>query len=543
MSKPPSGKTGGAPPDISSHSAGRLTLWKFATWPLTARVVLATMFLSIIAIVVVGNYLTSSFASSLHEQRRERSLEQSQQIRDGLVENLNAYRNESSAVQRAVLDEYVAAVSHGDPAVFKGFAVTRIDGTVEAETFTNNDALREWSTGMPEGTDSTTVGDFTFATVAYVVDSRSEPAYLVRTTASAAGRTYQLLFLYSRQQEEDTVDNVNAIVTTAAVIMLALIFAISLSVSRLVRQQLRSAAEGAERISRGELSYRVPITGSDELSRLGTSFNHMAATLEQKIDDLVELSLLQKRFVSDVSHELRTPLTTIKLASSVLDSHKEELPTVPRRASELLAEKVNGFQDLLFDLLEMSRHDAGGARLQAREGDLAELVDAVLDSLAPIVEKDDARVLVRHHSSDMRGVFDPRRVARITRNLLTNALEHRMDRPVLVETASNDCALSVVVQDFGVGLDHTDASHVFDRFWRANPARNRTLGGTGLGLAISREDALLHGGDIEVSGALGKGAVFRLTLPRIPGQPVGRPPLKLERHRDSSGASVPGDAA
>lgn len=533
MIEPAKGEGASAPTDITSHSAGRFTPWKFSSWPLTARVALATMFLSIIAIAVVGNYLTNSFASSLHQQRRERSLEQSQQIREGLVDNLDAYKHDSVDVQRSVLDGYVAAVSHSDPAVFKGFAVTQIDGTVESETFTNNNALRAWIADPPAGQGASTVGDFTFRFVNYVVDGRTEPAYLVRTTAEAAGRDYQLLFLYSLQQEEDTVDDVNAIVATAAALMLALIFAISLSVSRLVRHQLRSAAEGAERISRGELSYRVPITGSDELSRLGTSFNHMAATLEQKIDDLVELSLLQKRFVSDVSHELRTPLTTIKLASSVLDSHRDDLPPAARRASELLAEKVTGFQDLLSDLLEMSRHDAGGARLQTRDGDLAELVDRVIDSLAPILETEEAQVEVRHHASDMRGVFDPRRVARITRNLLTNAIEHRMDRPVLVETAANESTLCVVVQDFGVGLDRADASHVFDRFWRANSARNRTLGGTGLGLAISREDALLHGGNLEVSGALGKGAVFRLTLPRVPGQPMGRAPLEVERYRAS----------
>lgn len=514
---------------VASRTAGRFRFRKFSTWPLATRVVLVTISLSLIAIMLVGTYLSDSFAESLHAQRRERSLEQSKQIRDGLVENLTPYAKAPYATRMEVVDRYVTAVSHGDPSVFKGVAVTRVDKGGEDATITNNDALRAWVGGGPDEVPTMKPGDFAWNSVEYLVDGRSEPAVILRTVANVGGRDYELLFLYSIQQEYDTIDDVKTTFVTAAALMLTLIGVISVSVSRIVRRQLERAAEGAERISRGELNYRVPITGSDELARMGTSFNDMAASLERQVAELVELSQVQKRFVSDVSHELRTPLTTIKLASTVLNSEKKQFPPTSQRTTELLSEQVDRFQALLGDLLEMSRHDAGGAQLEARKGSFADAIDSVMDTLRPVLIEHGADVRVRHSSKDTVGVFDERRISRIVRNLVTNAVEHRMDRPIMVETGANDTAVAVVVQDFGVGLSPEEAERVFDRFWRANSARNRTLGGTGLGLAISQEDAMLHGGKLEVWGQKGKGSVFRLTLPRTPGKPIGTSPLKLER--------------
>lgn len=516
----------------TSHTAGRFRLRKFSTWPLASRVVLVTIALSSIAILVVGTYLSDSFAESLHAQRRERSLEQSKQIRDGLVKNLEEYANAPMATRRSIVEQYVAAVSHGDPAVFKGVAVTRVDLSGDDATITNNDALRAWVGGGDDELPEVAPGAFVWNSVEYLVDGRSEPAMVLRTVVRIDGRDYEVLLLYSLQQEKDTIQDVNTIFVTSAILMLVLIGAISLSVSRIVRRQLRQAAEGAERISCGELNYRVPIMGSDELARVGTSFNDMAASLEQKVDDLVALSLVQKRFVSDVSHELRTPLTTIKLAATVLGAEKSSFSPTAVRTTELLEQQVDRFQDLLADLLEISRHDADGVQLDAREADIETVVDQVVDALGPIFDEHKAEVIVRHTSADTGGVFDEKRVARIVRNVMTNAIEHSLDGPIIVETGANESALAVVVQDFGVGLSSEEARHVFDRFWRANPARNRTLGGTGLGLAISREDAALHGGTIEVWGQAGRGAVFRLTIPREPGRVVTHSPLQLERSFD-----------
>jgi len=122
---------------------------------------------------------------------------------------------------------------------------------------------------------------------------------------------------------------------------------------------------------------------------------------------------------------------------------------------------------------------------------------------------------------------DPRRIRRIVRNLLGNAIEHGEGRPIVVAVDSNETAIALSVRDYGLGMTQEEAERVFDRFWRADPSRMRTIGGTGLGLAISLEDAVAHGGTLDVWSRPGAGTVFRLTLPRVPGAEVVSP-LPLE---------------
>ena len=124
---------------------------------------------------------------------------------------------------------------------------------------------------------------------------------------------------------------------------------------------------------------------------------------------------------------------------------------------------------------------------------------------------------------------DARRIRRILRNLLGNAVEHGEGRPVVVIVDSNATAIAIAVRDYGIGMTEANTMKVFDRFWRADPSRQRTIGGTGLGLAISLEDATLHDGLLDVWSELGAGTCFRLTLPRvrgvaIHGSPLGLPP-------------------
>lgn len=130
---------------------------------------------------------------------------------------------------------------------------------------------------------------------------------------------------------------------------------------------------------------------------------------------------------------------------------------------------------------------------------------------------------------------DVRRVERIIRNLVANAIDHAEHGDVVVRVAANEDATSVWVRDFGVGLSADSAERVFDRFWRADPARARTSGGTGLGLSIALEDALLHGGRLEVWGRPGEGAAFLLTLPRWVQGEIHEPPLTVGPEGEAAG--------
>jgi two-component system sensor histidine kinase MtrB len=256
----------------------------------------------------------------------------------------------------------------------------------------------------------------------------------------------------------------------------------------------------------------------------------MAETVERQISQLRELSRVQRRFVADVSHELRTPITTIRMAADVLHDSRAELSPELARSSELLQTQLDRFEALLADLLEISRHDAGAAALDAEFLDLRPLVESVVDATAPIAARRDCSVHVDLPDEPVVVEADPRRVDRILRNLVVNAIEHGAGRPVDVRLRGGDGGVAVSVRDRGAGLRPGEASLVFGRFWRADPARARTSGGTGLGLSIALEDARLHGGWLQAWGEPGVGSVFRLTLPWRAGAEITESPLPLDPH-------------
>jgi two-component system sensor histidine kinase MtrB len=290
---------------------------------------------------------------------------------------------------------------------------------------------------------------------------------------------------------------------------------------------VRHAAQAAQRVSDGHLGERMQVRGVDDLAALATSFNGMARSLQRQLRELEELSNVQRQFVSDVSHELRTPLATIKMAADVLFEARTELDAAAGRSVELLQSQLERFESLLVDLLEISRFDAGAATLEADLVDVCDLVRRSADDAQQLAERRGGRIEFRLPATGCFAEVDRRRVERILRNIFVNAVEHGEGKDVVVTTAMDSDAVAVSVRDYGVGLRSGEEQKVFDRFWRADPARARTIGGSGLGLAISLEDARLHGGWLQAWGERGKGSVFRLTLPRLAGAELVGSPLPL----------------
>jgi two-component system sensor histidine kinase MtrB len=284
----------------------------------------------------------------------------------------------------------------------------------------------------------------------------------------------------------------------------------------------------AEQLAAGHLEERMPTKGEDDLARLGKSFNEMAAGLQEQIVRLEQLSTLQQQFVSDVSHELRTPLTTIRMAADLIHDSRTAFDPAVSRSAELLHAELDRFEALLSDLLEISRYDAGAAVIDVEPTDVRSLVARVVAAAAPLAQRRGSPVDVVAPPQPCIADVESRRIERILRNLVVNAIEHGDGRPIVVTVAGNDSAVAVSVRDHGVGLRPGESSLVFNRFWRADPARARTTGGTGLGLSIALEDARLHGGWLQAWGAPGDGANFRLTLPRTVDGHVDASPLPLE---------------
>ncbi|WP_252974989.1 MtrAB system histidine kinase MtrB [Janibacter melonis] len=343
------------------------------------------------------------------------------------------------------------------------------------------------------------------------------PAVVVgsQITVPTAG-AYDVYLVYPMEQEERTLATITRSFVLGALSLVLLVSAVAFVVTRQVVSPVRRAAAVSERLSSGHLNERMSARGHDDLAQLGRSFNDMADGLQAQIRQLEGLSRVQQRFVSDVSHELRTPLTTITMAADVLMSSKDELDPVAARSAELLVTELERFEALLADLLEISRHDAGAAVLELEPTDIYAVVDRAIASAEPIARVRGSEVGVVRTGSTAIAEVDSRRIERILRNLVVNAVEHGEGRPVTVHVGENDDSVSVVVEDHGVGLRAGEASLVFNRFWRADPARARTTGGTGLGLAISLEDARLHHGWLQAWGEPGQGSRFRLPLPKTP---------------------------
>ncbi|MGZ4533192.1 MAG: MtrAB system histidine kinase MtrB, partial [Mycobacteriaceae bacterium] len=298
-------------------------------------------------------------------------------------------------------------------------------------------------------------------------------------------------------------------------------------VTRQVVLPVRAAVDVAERFAEGHLDERMRVRGEDDVARLGLAFNDMAESLAEQIGQLEEFGALQRRFTSDVSHELRTPLTTVRMAADVLHAGSEDMNPALRRSAELLVAELDRFESLLADLLEISRHDAGMAELAAEPLDIRACVRGAIETVRHLAVQTGTELVLDLPDVPVVAEVDARRVERVLRNLLANALDHGEGKPVLVQMRASEDAVAVLVRDSGFGLRPGEVELVFNRFWRADPSRVRRSGGSGLGLAISLEDARLHGGWLDAWGQPGAGACFRLTLPLRRGVELTASPLPL----------------
>ena len=310
-------------------------------------------------------------------------------------------------------------------------------------------------------------------------------------------RRAQLYFFFSEQglRHELAVLRNILLVGGGLLVLLA-----ALAGALLAREALRPvarASEAAHSLAEGLLETRLPVEGQDEFGAWAQAFNEMAGALETKIDALSAAQARERRFTADVAHELRTPLTGLVGEASLLAQHVGEMPPETRRPAELLISDVGRLRLLVEELMEISRLDAGAESVQAESVDLAALTRALLRSRGW-----DERVRL---GGDAVVTSDPRRLERILANLVGNALEHGGNG---VDVRIGDGFVEVA--DHGPGIAPEHLPHLFERFYKADPARSGR--GSGLGLAIAQENARLLGGTIEVESEPGEGTRFTLQL-------------------------------
>ena len=493
--------------------------WWWRSLPL--RVVL-TVFLASVLVLVLGGFLLMQQATiGVIDGKKETAKNEARQAVNTAQEQLYAADLTAEVnVDKLLLDlatgfasraeQYeVIIIAHGQTITAGNAAVTSIP-----------DRLRQ----QVEGSDKLLM---TSTEINYRDRRPSVPGLVAGATLTVLGTgRYQIYLMFPLTQEIATLVVLRyAVVTTGAILVILLTFIAAL-VSRQVVTPVRAARRAAESLASGNLRDRMKVRGQDDLARLGTSMNYMASELEKQINTLEELSAVQQRFVSDVSHELRTPLTTVRMAAEVLYEARDDFDPVAARSAELLQNELDRFDALLSDLLEISRFDAGVAQLSVEEVDLRDLVYRVVEANERLAETYQTEIAV-HESGEAKAEVDTRRIERILRNLLVNAIEHSEGHPIDILIETDDAAVAVAVRDHGVGFEASQARQVFHRFWRGDAARARTVGGTGLGLAIAMEDANLHGGWLTAWGRPAMGAQFRLTLPKNVGAILETSPLPL----------------
>jgi len=510
----------------------RRRIVRFWRSSLQFRTVAITVVLSGLAVIVIGSYMSISIGDNLYKTRLaqvQTEANNATSIAQQSFDNAQATGDQAVELDGVGLSVKSSILSSVRSPGSTSFGLLRIPGqqtdrimtTITSPSFPSDLVSQQIRDAVANGdgkrvyTQSVTLKD-------------GEPGLVAGSLIDVpSAGLYELFLVYDLADAQVTLNFVQGTLAIGSLALVLLIGGVTYVVVRLVVGPIRIAAETSEKLAAGQLEQRIPEHGQDVIATLARSFNGMADSLQHQIGKLAELSRVQQRFVSDVSHELRTPLTTIRLAGDVLYDQRDDFAPATARTAELLHTQVMRFELLLADLLEISRYDAGAVDLDLEPTNLVRLVEDAVDSMKSVAQERGSELRVLAPGGYFEAEVDARRIRRILRNLLGNAIEHGEGGPVVVIVDSNESAIAIAVRDYGIGMRPGEVERVFDRFWRADPSRKRTIGGTGLGLAIAQEDAVLHEGDLEVWSEFGVGSCFRVTLPRERGVPIQSSPIAL----------------
>lgn len=517
----------------------------FRRWrqSLQFRAIAVALTLTSMAFFATGSFLSHQIADRLFTDRLNQVLEEARTDIGTAQASFDASDASDRTEVQALINSTLGKLSQDPSTTDHRWVLIPLDqGTGQSFVGVQTESSWMTSASVPQQLQQRVAsGDGTYwqpASVRMAENAPEQPVIVIGDVVQLNQNSrYGLYFVYDFSDPQATLDSIHAVLLLSMVALLLLVGTIVWYVTREVVRPVSNTARVSQRLSEGDLDVRMDVRGSNEVARLSRSFNRMADSIQNQITQLEQLSSMQQTFVSDVSHELRTPLTTVKMAAEVLYNARDDFDPVNRRSSELLHNQVERFDSMLSDLLEISRFDAGAARLDMASTDIFSVIYDVVEAAAPIILTSGSELTVRSTLTRAVVQMDQRRIDRILRNLVTNALEHGESKPVDIYVGANENCVAVAVRDHGIGMTEEQTSKVFNRFWRGDPARARTVGGTGLGLAIATEDTRLHGGRLEVWAEPDNGACFRLTLPLLRTQPLDPElpnPLPMPPDEDSA---------
>lgn len=346
------------------------------------------------------------------------------------------------------------------------------------------------------------------------------------------GSTAQLYVVHTEDRIHQDLTQLRNALIAGWVLVVIIAALIGRALARRALEPVGRASEAARAVAEGLLATRLPVEGRDEFGAWAESFNRMAQALEAKIAALSNAEARERRFTADVAHELRTPVTALVAAASMLREYLDLLPPEAQRPAQLLVADVVRLRHLVDELMEISRLDAGQEGVSAQPTALTGIVAAIVDSRG-------WRAQVEVIGEPVTVDTDPRRLERVLANLIANAIEHGL-RDVEVRVVVDGPAATVTVVDSGPGIPADHLPRIFERFYKADPARSSS--GSGLGLAIAHENARLIGADLRVWSEVGSGTRFQLTLPvtqRLPDSEAG---VWQDPEREAQGTSTEGSS-
>ena len=499
---------------------------------LAIKVIISTVLLSLVVMGVAGSALNSQLSRGIKEVNLNTALVEARSTIFTAEYRFLLAQGEPDSVVQKVVDDVISSATtltaneNAREVVFIRSPGNTMDNNYEiaSNLLDPNSIPSSLSERVRKKPDLV----YQYTNMNYLTGSRVKGLAIGQKVQIPNAGQYEMYIIFSLANQETTLDLISRSFFLTGFLLLFLVGLVTWLVVRQVVKPVREAASIATEFTAGDFGKRLKVDSQDEIATLGIAFNDMAESIEKQIARLENLSRVQQRFVSDVSHELRTPLTTLRMASEVIHSSKDQFDPIVTRSAELLVAQLDRFERLLEDLLEVSRFDAEVAVLEAVDFDIVQLVKRCAEDLSLVAKERKTEIYVKSSEPVVMIKADIRRVERILRNLLANAIDHAEEMQIDVRIEASDHDVAVGVRDYGVGLDENALIRVFDRFWRADPSRARTRGGTGLGLSIALEDARLHNGELEAWGRPGRGAHFVMTLPRKTWESIDRRLIPLQ---------------
>ena len=494
------------------------------------QVIGSSVLISIVVTTIVGTLLYSRISDGIYREKAHAAVAEAQSLADYTQSQLDITRYRTDLSLTKVISGILRVTDVSPTTSVRETILLATPQTAKSSKVYQGTSNNVLISTIPDSMRKIVRKDFFSDPLRVKIRYKGRPNQSI--DAIAVGRVigippnyiYEIYYLFPLTQQSELIDLIRGWMLGTAGVLTLMIALIIWYVVRKVVLPVREVAEVAEKLTEGDLGRRLAIRGEDEMGRLAVSFNEMALSMQQQISRLENLSRLQQRFVSDVSHELRTPLTTIRMASQILYDSRDSLDSAASRSAELLISQIERFETLLTDLLEVSRFDARAAILETKDVDLKPLVLKVIDQLQANEMPDFS---FQGADNEYRAEVDDRRIERIIRNLISNAIDHSENKGVTVTMVQTEYEVAIGVRDYGIGFTDRDADRLFDRFWRADPSRSRVRGGTGLGLSIALDDAKLHQGTLKAWGRPGSGANFVVTLPKNPGIPITSDPIDV----------------